>query len=166
MSDFLHSKTVRTIVLSIGGLFILVFVFAVGLLVGFEKAEYSFSWAKEYHNIFAGPKMGFLTNVADPGQFLDARGSLGEIIKINDDGIIIKDKYGVEKNILVDSSTSIMFQKKNKKLSDLQIGDRIIIIGCPDNSGNFKAEFIRIMPGNNKNQIKTDPTTPKLKQGR
>ena len=57
--------------------------------------------------------------------------------------------YGnVEKNILTSARTSIVFQRKNIKILDLKLGDSVVVIGEPDNSGQIMAELIRVMPQN------------------
>ena len=39
-----------------------------------------------------------------------------------------------------------MYQKKNEKISELKIGDNIIVIGDPESNGRIMAKLIRVMP--------------------
>ena len=144
-SNILESKLFKAIVLSIAALIILVFVFGLGVFVGTKKADFSFKWAEQYHRNFGGPKGGFFSDIAGR-QFTDANGVFGQIIKIDGQTLTIKGKDNVEKIVLVGDEATIVFQKKNIKLSELKIGDGVIIIGEPDDSGRIQAKLIRVLP--------------------
>ena len=142
---FFQTKLFKGIVLGIAGLIVLAFVFGLGIFVGTEKAEFSFKWADDYHKNFAGPQAGFLGNMM--GQDLtNGNGVFGQIIKINGETLVIKGRDNVEKNVLVSDKTTIVFQRKNIKLSDLKINESVVVIGDPDNNGQIQAELIRAMP--------------------
>ena len=59
----------------------------------------------------------------------------------------MKDNDGdnTEKTILVSDKTTIIYQRKNIKLSDLKVDDNIVVVGEPNNSGQITAELIRVM---------------------
>ena len=144
-NNILESKLFKAIVLSIATVIILVFVFGLGVFIGTKKAEFSFRWAVQYHRNFGGPKGGFFNDIAGR-QFTDANGVFGEIIKIDDKTLTIKGKDNVEKIVLVGDEATIVFQKKNIKLSELKVGDGVVIIGEPDDSGRIQAKLIRVLP--------------------
>jgi len=144
-NNILESKLFKAIVLSIATVIILVFVFGLGVFIGTKKAEFSFRWAEQYHRNFGGPKGGFFNDIAGR-QFTDANGVFGEIIKIDDKTLTIKGKDNVEKIVLVGDEATIVFQKKNIKLSELKVGDGVVIIGEPDDSGRIQAKLIRVLP--------------------
>ena len=147
--DIFESKLFRTIILSIAGLIILATVFGLGVSVGIKKAEFSFKWADQYHRNFGGPQGGIFGEFMGTGkEFSNSNGSYGQIIKIDNNILTVKDNDGdsTEKNILVSDKTIIIFQRKNIKLSDLKLGTNITVIGEPDNNGQIQAELIRVMP--------------------
>ena len=144
-TNILDSKLFRAIVLTIAGLIILAFVFGLGIFVGTKKADFSFRWAEEYRNNFGGPQQGFFGNMMG-NEFTNANGVFGQIIKIDSGSLTVKDKDNVEKIILVSDKVSILFQRKNMKLSDLKVGDSVVVIGDPNNNGQIQAELIRVMP--------------------
>lgn len=155
--DFWRKKTTRIIVISFLSTIVVIFVFGLGVFVGIQRANFSFQWAEDYHHNFAGPQQGFFGNFMNPGnEFTNSNGSFGKIITIGNQMITVKDTNNVEKNILIDSKTSIIFQRKNIKLSDLQEGDNVVIIGDPNSSGEIQAELIRVMPPMQSN---TPPST-------
>jgi len=134
MQNFLQSSLFKGIIIGLGCLIILIFVFNLGIFVGTKKADFSFKWAGEYHRDFGG--------------FLSPYGSYGQIISINDNILTVKDNDAdkTEKNILIGNNTTIIFQRKNIKLSDLKIGDNIVTIGNPNSDGQIQAELIRVIP--------------------
>jgi len=145
IEEILESRLLKVIILAFAGLIILVFVFGLGVFVGARKADFSFKWAQAYHTNFDGPQEGFLGNIMSR-DFTAANGVFGKIVKISGQTITINGKDNIEKNILVDSETIINFQKKNKKIADLKVGDSVIVVGEPEANGQIKAELIRLMP--------------------
>lgn len=133
--NLLQSKLFKGIILSIAGIIILVFVFGLGVFVGTKKADFSFRWAEDYHKNFGAP-------------FLNANGVFGQIININNNILTVKDNDGdnTEKTVLVVTNATIIMQRKNIKLTDLNVGDNIVVIGSPNISGQIQAQLIRVMP--------------------
>ena len=80
--------------------------------------------------------------------FTNANGVFGQIIKIDPAaGIItVKRVDNVEKTVLVSSKTSIVLQRKNIKISELDVDDNIVVIGNPNSNGQIEASLIRVMP--------------------
>jgi hypothetical protein len=127
---------------------VLALVFKIGMFVGEKKAQFSFRWAENYHRMFAGPKAGFLGSLRMPpfSEFIEGHGTVGEIIKIEGNNLIVKGRRDVEKLILVNEKTIIKSGFKNIKVSDLKIGDIIVIIGSPNDKGQIEAKLIRVFP--------------------
>ncbi len=130
------------------GFVIIVFVFGVGIWVGTEKARFSYGWAESYHKNFGGPKTGFLGNWREfpAGDFIEGHGSFGEIIGINNDNIVVKDRGNTEKIILLKENTTIERFRDTIKPEELKVGDFIVVIGSPNDSGQIEAELIRVLP--------------------
>ncbi len=145
MKDIFQSKVFKGIILGIAGLVILSFVFCMGVYVGTKRADFAFKWAEEYHRNFAGPKGGFFGDLAG-GDFGNANGVFGQLIKIDGQNLTIKGVDNVEKIIVTGPKTSILYQRKNIKISDLKINENVVVIGDPDNNSQIQAELIRVMP--------------------
>lgn len=149
--NFFQSKIFRTIILSIAGLVVLIFVFGFGVYVGIQRTDFSFKWAEDYHRNFAGPKMGFFGDFTNmENQFPNPNGVFGQIININGNTLTVKETDGdnTEKTILVGDKTTIIMQRKNIKLFDLKVDDKIVVIGNPNGSGQILAQLIRVIPQN------------------
>jgi len=155
----------KIIVVGIAGLVVLCFVFGMGVCVGTRRADFSFKWAEQYHQNFAGPQQGFLGNMMDmKNDFINANGVIGEIISVKDNQIVIKGIDNVEKIIVVDERTTIMCQKQNLNLPELKIGDNIVTIGQPNDKGQVKASLIRKIPTQTKFDEKNVFECPKIKK--
>jgi len=147
MKDIFESKLFKIIILSIAGLIILGFVFSLGFFVGTKKAEFSFRWADQYHRNFGGPQGGIFGDfMGQEREFANANGVFGQIIKIDNESLTVKEKNNIEKSILVSDKTSIVRQMDNIKLSDLKTDDIVVVIGEPNNDGQIKAKLIRVLP--------------------
>lgn len=147
--DFFQSRLFKGLVFGVTGFIILAFVFGLGVFVGLKRADFSFRWADEYHRNFGGPQGGLFGDFLGTEKELpNTNGSFGQIIKIDNaaDTLTIKDVNNVEKTILLGDKTTIIYQRKNVKLSDLKTDENVIVIGEPNTSGQIGAELIRVMP--------------------
>ncbi|MCX6740835.1 MAG: hypothetical protein NTY61_00330 [Candidatus Parcubacteria bacterium] len=140
-----QSKAFKIVLIFVVLLIFLLLGFQLGLMVGFKKASFSYEWGDNYHSNFAGPRQGFLAPFG-PGDFMDAHGVIGQIAKIDNSTIIIKDRDNLEKIVLVNDKTIINRFRDNIKLSDLRADDIVVIIGDPNNSGQIIAKLIRLLP--------------------
>jgi len=145
INNFFQSKTFKIITWCVAGFIVLSFVFNLGVYVGTQKANFSFRWAEQYHNNFAGPSDGFFQQFAGK-DFIESNGVFGKIIKVADQSIIVKGKDDVEKVISITDKTTIKYQNKDIKISDLKIDDQVVIIGEPNDAGQIEARLIRVMP--------------------
>lgn len=161
--NFFQSKTFKGIILGIGGLAILILVFSLGVAVGTERASFSFRWADQYHRNFGGPQGGFFGDfMGIDNDFTNSNGSFGQIISVGTGSLTVKDRQNTEKIFLVNSQTSIIYQRKNIKFSDLKVNENVVVIGDPNSSGQIQAELIRVIPPLpvTNNQIHTPQPNP------
>ena len=144
-NNFWGSKTLGIIILAGAGAVILVLVFSLGVFVGNKRAEFSFKWAQAYRQNFGGPAGGIFGEISGR-DLTDANGVFGKIIKIDGQTLTIDGKDNMEKIVLASDKTAIKFQRKTEKLSDLNVGDNIVVVGDPNTAGQIAAELIRVMP--------------------
>lgn len=154
LDKLFKSKNFTKALIGIGCVAVLLLVFRAGIAIGFRKANFSYKWGENYHRNFGGPKNGFFENFGRR-DFIDSHGVFGQIIKIdtvtgtNGTIIIIKGSDNVEKIVVLGEETTITAMRKNLKKEDLKVGDSIVVIGAPNDSGQIDAKFIRVMPINN-----------------
>lgn len=143
----IKTDTLKWIIVGLLIFVIILLTLGIGIKIGTEKAKFSCHWAENYQVNFGGPKMGFVGNwrALPMDQFIEGHGSVGEIIKINTDEFVVKDRNSTEKVILVDGNTTINRLRENIKINDLKLGDFVTIIGNPNDSGQIEAKLIRVM---------------------
>jgi len=142
---FQNRDVLKWIIIGLAGFVVLVLVFGAGVKVGTHKARYSYRWAENYHKNFAGPPGGFLGDWRGfpAGDFISGHGSFGEIIEMKDNGFVIKGRENVEKVIVVNQETTITKGRETIK-DGLKVGDRVVIIGSPNEEGQIEAKLIRV----------------------
>ena len=127
-------------------------VFGAGIFVGELKARSSYLWAESYHKNFAGPKEGFFGDnwrrLSFPGEdFVENHGVFGEIIQINEGSIVIRGGNNSERLVVVNSDTIIQLGRETLNKQNLQVGEKAVIIGSPNEQGQIEAKLIRIFNG-------------------
>ncbi|MFA5009345.1 MAG: hypothetical protein WC534_02055 [Candidatus Paceibacterota bacterium] len=146
LNNFLQSKNFNIITWILLGIIILLFVFKLGMDIGFKKAEFSHKWGENYYRNFAGPAERFPKNMMGPDDFMEAHGVFGQIIKIDDSALVIKDRNNLEKIVLINEKTSIRSFNNDISKEDLKIDNHVVVIGEPDENGNIISRLIRILP--------------------
>lgn len=146
---FQNRDVLKWVIIGLGGFVALVLVFGAGVKVGTIKAMYSYHWAENYHRNFAGPRGGFFSDWRNfpRGEFINAHGVFGSIIKIDGNTIITKGRDDVEKTVLVSDNTVIQKGRETIKLSDLKVDEGIVVIGSPNEEGQIEAKLIRVFDG-------------------
>lgn len=155
-TDFLKTawfKWTATLVL----LFIIILsFFSIGLNVGFRKASFICAWNNNYpRNMMGefgfGRMMGIGTNRNDragfggPQDFMGAHGLLGQVYRLDEKGIVILDRDGVEKSVTFASTTKIMKNREEIKPTEIKVGDEVMVLGTPSFQGQIEAGLIRVL---------------------
>ncbi len=147
-NKILGGKTIQALIIIIAVLIVILLVFAAGMFVGYQKADFSYRWGENYHRNFAGPRDGFMREVGG-NDLIGSHGTFGQVLKVESSTLVVKGDGDVEKVILVDANTIIERLRDQIKIADLKVGDNVVIIGQPDNSGQIAAKLIRVMPAPN-----------------
>ena len=148
-NNFFQSKIFKAIVFTIAVLIIFLTGLKAGTFIGFRKANFSYRWSDNYQRNFAGPKDGFFVNFRDDFKnrdFIQSAGVFGQIIKIENDKLIIIGKNNAETIVLITDKTIINRFQETISVADLKIDDAAVIIGEPNNAGQIEAKLIRVMP--------------------
>jgi hypothetical protein len=77
---------------------------------------------------------------------MNLHSAIGQITKIDQNSIFIKDPDGIEKLIMVGTSTDIRNKDAVSSVSDLHTDDFIMAIGSPDNACQLEAKAIQVVP--------------------
>jgi len=120
-------------------------IFQAGVWFGYRKAAFSFRGGESFYRGFGG-RGGHFAPGLPHGDFPDANGSVGQIIKISLPTIMVTGQDKVEKTVLIKSDTIIRQFRDTLKPEDLKVDDNVVVIGSPNDQGQIEAKLIRLMP--------------------
>ena len=137
-----ESKKVSFVLSILGILVIILVIFEAGIYVGFHKASFGRDWGENYGRNFG------MMNERDGmmGNFPNAHGAIGKIIKIELPTIIVQDRDNTEKVILTTNDTKVIDIKNEIKITDLKLDESVVVIGSPNSQGQIEAKLIRVIP--------------------
>lgn len=131
-------KNRRTVILGlsigIGATIVLLLVFFVGIYVGTKKSNAFPFWERRHM-----PSNGYVPR--DPGH-----GAVGIIDSIGNNTLVVKDRTGAFKTVLVDDKTTLRRNHTEISFSNLKKDDQVVIIGeSQQEEGAIKAVVIRVI---------------------
>lgn len=157
IKEFSQSKTFRVVVIVVGVFLVALVSFATGVKVGFHKAKFSYAFGENYERNFVGDRRGMMSggrggmmerfgffDRLDERDFRNAHGLVGEILSVTADTLIVKDRDGQENSVAITSNTLVKRGRDTLAAGDLQVGDRIVVIGQPSEKGVVNADLIRV----------------------
>lgn len=151
VKEVFESKIARRSVCGVIMLIVLLGVFQLGMFVGFRKANFSYEWADSYRSMFhdrdgrgRGGRGGGFMNEFGGGDFTGGHGVAGAVVKVGNGVLIIKGLDGVEKLVTLKESSSIVSGKTQISLSDLSVGDMVVVLGSPTKDGSINGKIIRV----------------------
>ena len=145
MQEIINSKATRYGIRIIGALFVLLLVFKAGEYVGIKKASFSYNWGNNYYRNFMG--RGRMNIGGFHGEdFLMGHGVGGPILKNSSSTLIIQDRDGAEKIVLISGNTLIKRFRDDISGSDLKPGEWVVVLGNPNEEGQIEAKLVRVLP--------------------
>jgi hypothetical protein len=115
--------------IAIGILLIVVSIFGVGILAG------------RWNMLRRNPAALF-----PPGSLLGGgHGAAGIIDDISATSITVRERGGTAQLVLIDNKTRIERNLKVMTMTDLHIGDRVLVVGAPDPQRQIRARLIQII---------------------
>ena len=146
MNKLLQSKTIRWILIALGGLVFVLGAFSIGVRVGYQEARFSYEWGARYERDFGGPPRGFFGFFGGgPRVLISAHGALGTVTDTASSSFSVIDEDNILKDFVVSSTTFFRAPRSPAQFSDLHVGDQVIVIGMPDSQGRIEAKFVRIV---------------------
>ncbi len=139
--EFVSSSMFRNIVLGIAGLVFMSVVFHAGMFMGYHRASFSYRGGENYYRTFGDKDRGPMGMMR--GNFPNAHGSIGTIVKIELPQIVIADQDKTEKTIIIKDDTEIRRLRETITSPDLKVGDAIVVFGEPNEQGQIEAKLIR-----------------------
>jgi len=146
MSNFLESRTVRTILWVLGGLIVLFVVFGLGIAVGYERAGFAAGFDRNYYRIFfGGPPPDGAVGMMAPPMPAAIHGVVGTVIDLGTSTISVADRQDNEQSVVISPGTVLRNSDGTITIAGIAVGDTIAVIGEPNSEGQIDARFIRII---------------------
>lgn len=145
IKKFHESQRIRIIVIGILIFIFVIMIFEAGVFIGYRKAAFSFQMGNNYYHAFGQKNNQFVEGLYGrdlPG----GNGAVGKIVRISLPTIVVASPDGVEKDVIVGTSTVFRRFRDTVSISDLKVDDFIVVIGSPNSLGRVEAKFIRVMP--------------------
>ncbi|MGB7957221.1 MAG: hypothetical protein WCF77_00035 [Minisyncoccia bacterium] len=113
--------------------------FGLGVSVGYQKAIFSSEWGMNYERNFSGPPpIGMVAQ--------NMHGAAGTVMDVSGSGLAVRDNDNDEQSIIIASDTVIKKMDVTIPLGNVAVGDRVVVIGAPNSSGQVEARFVRVFP--------------------
>ena len=139
------------IIIGLLSLIVALFVFQLGVFVGYHKAFSSYSGGDRFYRMMQGPQGPQGPQIPqamfdDKDDFLPSHGVTGRVVSVSLPSFIVAAPNNLEKTVVVGDKTITRKFRDTVMSSDIHTNDFVIVLGEPDQSGNVDAKFIRIMP--------------------
>lgn len=129
-----RKKILIGIGIGLGLAFLFFLVFLLGFLIGARKPHFFPFWEKR---------------IVAPRDFIPehfGHGVAGTIESVGENSLVVKEKDGALKTVLIEEETILRRNGEEIKFSDFQKGDWVIILGEPEEKeGAIKAKVVRII---------------------
>jgi len=152
IEDIHNSKTVRDAIIIIGITIVVLGILRVGIGIGERRARFAGQFGDNFERNFLGPRNGMVGGMGGGyfGKMMPGgHGATGEILSIKLPQMIVAGPDNLEKIVLIGTSTLVRRFQENIQSSELKVGDFVVILGNPNDSGQVEAKLIRIMPNPN-----------------
>lgn len=163
LKQIAESKYFKVAAVVCGVLLVSLVSFAGGVKVGSHQALFSARFGENYERNFLGgpdrsdergnfgmPKMNKMMDRAVDKGMRNAHGVAGEILSISDAVLVIKDRDNQENTVRINESTIINRGKETVELSTLTVGEKVVVVGKPQDDGVVAAHLIRVFDQNSK----------------
>ncbi len=128
-------------------------IFQAGVFVGYKKASVHYRIGEQYYGQMMrkgdrprGDKSGQMMRGMMPPVFPGTNGIVGEVVSVGTSSIVVADPNGIEKVVLIGTTVPVKRFKEKIKVSEVNAGDRVVIIGASSATGEIQAELVRVMP--------------------
>ncbi len=152
MKDLLQSSKTRAILWILGAAIVILLVFGAGVLVGYHGAFYVGRFGENYYHNFFGE--------FPPGRMANGHGVAGEVIDMASSTLSVRDADGDESSVLIVPATVIREANRTIALSDVRVGNGVVVIGAPNENGQIEAQLVRVFASSSSLPVPPPPQSP------
>jgi len=148
VNTFLQSKILKRVLLALAVVAAVLLVLKAGILIGYQKASYSYRWGEFYHKNFGGPQPSNFVPGLDrtmmDQEYIGSHGTFGSVLSVDGNTVLLKGQDSIERSVLLSDDTTILEGRGRVSANDLEPGETMTVIGAPNGQGQITAEFIRV----------------------
>jgi hypothetical protein len=144
-SEFLRSSKFKAILYLLAVLLGAALIFEGGVMVGYHRAAFSYQWNTNYFRDDRDPR-SFFTVFSHDSDDPNPHGAIGQVVSVNLPQFMVKGPNSPEQVVVIGPGTSLRRFHGDGTSTDLKAGQQVIVIGSPDDQGEIRASFIRILP--------------------
>lgn len=147
LKDTRKSKTVRGIIIGLSIAVLVLGIFKLGQVSGYNKARFSGRFGDNFNRNFVDPrKDGFFKDFSGGRGPIGGHGAVGKIVSIALPLVVVSGPDNIEKTIVISDGTEVLKYRDDITTTDLQVGDYIVVLGNPNDDGQIDAKLIRTIP--------------------
>ena len=147
IKEYIQSQSFKGVIIGLCIAIMVLIIFQAGIAVGERRSSFAHRFGDNFERNFKDPRGGgFMPRGFSGGDMPGGHGAVGEIISVTLPNIIVSGPDNLEKTVVVNDSTEIREFRNTLKASDLKVGEFIVVLGSPNDSGQVEAKLIRLVP--------------------
>jgi hypothetical protein len=148
IKNYIQSQSFKGILVGIFIAAIALVIFQVGVAFGERNASFAHRFGDNFERNFKDPSGVNLTQRGVPGaaSMPGGHGAVGEIVSMALPLIVVAGPDNLEKTVVITDTTEIREFRNTIQASELRVGNFIIVLGVPNESGQVDAKLIRLAP--------------------
>ena len=139
-----HLPILRKTIYGLAILLAVLIIFQAGMSVGYRRATFLYHWDTSYSSGLGNPH-SILAPFARDADDMNPNSVIGNLVSVHMPLIMVKGPSSAERVVLLSSSTIIRYSGQDVSISNLSNGNQVLVIGAPDDQGQIRASFIRIL---------------------
>ncbi len=145
---YIRSEGFKGLITGLGIAVAVLTIFQAGIAVGHHKTLFACQFGKNFEENFKDPRSGFFMHheSLDRTDLPGGHGAFGTVVSINLPDIVVAGTDNLEKTIHTDTATEVRTFRTNISTHDLHVGDPVIVLGTPNDTGTIYARLIRVLP--------------------
>lgn len=148
IQEYIKSSSFKGILTGICIAIVALIIFQAGIAIGERKATFAGRFGDSFERNFRKPgDDGFMQRRLPGGSDMPGgHGAVGQIVSVALPQIVVSGPDNLEKTVLINDSTEIREFRDTVQADKLKVGDFIVVLGSPNDSGQVEAKLVRLMP--------------------
>ena len=148
IKEYIKSQSFKGTIVGILITIVILIIFQAGIAVGERRASFAQRFGDNFEKNFRDPRDGGFMQMGIPlgTDMPGGHGAVGEIVSVSLPFVVVAGPDNLEKTIVVTDTTEIREFRNTIEVSELMVGDFVIVLGTPNDEGQVEAKLIRLAP--------------------